>query len=64
MATRLAINSAPARSFSFMQLLPSLVSDVAMPILAFNLLTRYGVSTLWALIAGGLFPAFNNLRGR
>ena len=62
MATHLAINSEPARGFSFTQLLPSLVFDVAMPILAFNVLTRSGVSTLWALIAGGLFPAFNNFR--
>jgi hypothetical protein len=36
--------------------------DVAMPIIAFNVLTSYGVSTLWALVAGGLFPASNNLR--
>ena len=48
--------------FSFLQMLPTLIVDVAMPIIAFNLLTHYRVSTLWALVAGGLFPALNNLR--
>ena len=63
-----AINSDPIPSpepgapFSFMQMLPTLVVDVAMPIVMFNLLTHYGVATLWALAAGGLFPALNNLR--
>jgi intracellular septation protein A len=62
MPDRLAINPEPAGGFSFTQMLPTLVFEVAMPILAFNALTSYGVSTLWALIAGGLFPAINNLR--
>jgi intracellular septation protein A len=62
MPDRLAINPEPAGGFSFTQMLPTLVFDVAMPILAFNALTSYGVSTLWALITGGLFPAINNLR--
>ena len=52
----------PGGDFSFIQMLPTLIVDVAMPIIAFNLLTHYGVSTLWALVAGGLFPALNNLR--
>ena len=52
----------PGGEFSFMQLLPTLLFDVAMPIVAFNVLVHYGVSTLWALIAGGAFPAINNLR--
>ncbi len=52
----------PGGEFSFMQLLPTLVFDVAMPIVAFNVLVHLGVSTLWALIAGGAFPAINNLR--
>jgi hypothetical protein len=43
-------------------MIPTLVFDVAMPIVAFNVLVHYGVSTLWALVAGGLFPALNNLR--
>jgi intracellular septation protein A len=60
-ADPLAINPEPTGG-SLKQLLPTLVFDVAMPIIAFNVLTRYGVSTLWALIAGGLFPASNNLR--
>ena len=52
----------PGGDFSFMQLIPTLVVDVAMPIITFNVLIHYGVSTLWALAAGGLFPALNNLR--
>ena len=62
MVDPLAINPEPAGGFSFTQMLPTLVCDVAMPIVAFNVLTSYGVSTLWALLAGGLFPAINNLR--
>jgi len=68
MADPVAVNSDPApgpepgASFSFMQMLPTLVVDVAMPIITFNVLTHNGVSTLWALAAGGLFPALNNLR--
>ena len=54
MADPLAINPEPAGG-SFKQMLPTLVFDVAMPIIAFNVLTRYGVSTLWALVAGGSF---------
>jgi intracellular septation protein A len=52
----------PGGEFSFTQMIPTLVFDVAMPIIAFNVLVHYGVSTLWALVAGGLFPAINNLR--
>ncbi len=62
MADPLAINPEPAGAFSFKQMIPTLVVDVAMPIVAFNLLIHNGVSTLWALVAGGLFPALNNLR--
>jgi intracellular septation protein A len=62
MADLLAIDPEPVGGFSFKQMLPTLVFDVAMPIIAFNLLIHHGVSTLWALIAGGLFPALNNLR--
>ncbi|MGB8529190.1 MAG: VC0807 family protein [Rhodoplanes sp.] len=56
------VSREPAGGFSFKQMLPTLVFDVAMPIVAFNVLTGYGVSKLWALAAGGLFPAINNLR--
>src|SRR5258708_14308657 len=62
MTDPLAINPEPAGRFSFQQMIPTLVFDVAMPIVAFNVLTRYGVATLWALVAGGIFPAVNNLR--
>jgi intracellular septation protein A len=62
MAALSATNPEPTGGFSFVQMLPTLIFDVAMPIVAFNVLTRHGVSTLWALVAGGLFPAINNLR--
>ena len=62
MADPLAIDPEPAGGFSFAQMIPTLVVDVAMPIVAFNLLTHYGVSTLLALVAGGIFPALNNIR--
>ncbi|HUH85013.1 MAG TPA: VC0807 family protein [Stellaceae bacterium] len=52
----------PAPRFSFAQMLPTLIFDVAMPIVIFNLLSAYGVPTLWALVAGGLSPAVNNIR--
>ena len=66
MADSLAVNISPppepAGEFSFTQMIPTLLFDVAMPIVAFNVLMHYGVSTLWALVAGGLFPAINNVR--
>ncbi len=34
-----------------------------MPVIAFNVLTHRGVSTLWALVIGGIFPAINIGRG-
>lgn len=54
-----ASNVEPNVNFSFAQMMPTLVFDVLMPIVTFFLLTRYGVSTLVALVAGGLFPAIN-----
>lgn len=58
--------SEPTRSappeFRFVQMLPMLCFDVVAPIAVFNLLTHYGVSTLWALAAGSIPPALNNLR--
>src|SRR5438045_3954192 len=60
-AARSAANG-PAQRFRFVQMIPVLLVDVAIPVAVFNLLTHYGVSTLWALAAGGLSPALNNLR--
>jgi intracellular septation protein A len=54
--------SPPARPFRFVQMIPMLFFDVVLPIAVYNLLTSYGVSTLWALAAGGVSPALNNLR--
>jgi hypothetical protein len=62
MVDPLAIDPEPAGSFSFVQMLPTLVFDVATPIIVFNLLSRCGVPSLWALVAGGLSPTINNLR--
>ncbi|HZB90807.1 MAG TPA: VC0807 family protein [Stellaceae bacterium] len=36
--------------------------DVALPIIIFNLLIRAGAPLLWALAAGGVAPALNNIR--
>lgn len=49
----------PGADISVRQLLPSLVFDLALPILVFLVLTSYGVSKLLALCAGGVFPALN-----
>lgn len=59
---RPAVHPEAEGGFRYKVMLPTLVFDVAMPIAAFSLLTRYGVSTLLALVLGGLFPAINNLR--
>ena len=58
----LSIDPEPAGSSIFKQMLLTLAFNVALPILVFNLLTKCGVSTLCALIAGGLGPAIDNIR--
>ncbi len=63
MADPVAINAEPPGRFGFIQMLPTLVFDVAIPIIAFNVLIRFGVPTLWALVTGGLSPAIRNLYG-
>ena len=62
MADAPATNTQPPGNFSYTQMLPTLIFDVALPIVIFNVLSRYGIPTLWALVAGGLSPALNNLR--
>jgi intracellular septation protein A len=52
----------PDVNFTFAQMIPTLLFDVLMPIVVFFVLTHYGVSTLLALVAGGLFPAINAAR--
>jgi intracellular septation protein A len=61
MADTQTMNPDAPGKFSLSQMLPTLIYDVALPIIAFNLLTKYGVSTLLALVAGGIFPAANNV---
>jgi len=56
-------NPATAGNFSIAQMLPTLFFDAAMPVIVFNVLTHRGVSTLWALALGGIFPAINIGRG-
>jgi hypothetical protein len=54
---------AASPGFSFKRLLPSLIWDVAAPIVTFNALTAAGVPTLYALVAGGVFPLGSIVRG-
>lgn len=49
--------------FSLRQAVPSLIFDAVLPVVTFDVLTRMGVSTLSALVAGGIFPAANIARG-
>lgn len=49
--------------FTLQRLWPSLVMDVALPIVTFNTLTALGAPTLLALSAGGVFPLVSIARG-
>jgi hypothetical protein len=51
-----------ARSFRFAMLVPILLVDVVAPIGILKTLEWFGVSPVWALAAGCLPPALNNLR--
>jgi hypothetical protein len=62
MAGSVTSNTTPVPGFNFKVMLPTLIFDVALPILLFNLLNSRGVPILWALVASGLAPALNNLR--
>lgn len=53
----------PDVSFAVRQVLPPLVLDLAMPIISFFALRACGVSTLIAIVAGGVFPLLNVGRG-
>lgn len=54
---------APDMHFAVRQVLPSLVLDLAMPVLVFFVLRAYGVPTLFAIVTGGVFPLLNVGRG-
>ncbi len=43
------------------QVLPTLVLDALLPAVLYGLLTHFGVTVLWALVAGGAAPALHNL---
>jgi hypothetical protein len=62
MAEPVTTDTAPVPGFNFKVMLPTLIFDVALPILLFSLLNSRGVPLLWALVASGLAPALNNLR--
>jgi intracellular septation protein A len=62
MSDSLTVGPEPTGRIPFREMLPALVFDVAVPIVVFNILARYGVATLWALAAGGLSPVVNNIR--
>jgi len=51
-----------ARPFRFALLVPTLLVDVVAPIGILKTLERFGVPTVWALAAGCVPPALNNLR--
>ena len=51
-----------ASNFSFWSVVPTLFFDIAMPLFVFDVLSARGVPAVWALAAGGLSPALNNLR--
>lgn len=62
MSEPIAATGGPPSNFSIKRMLPTLVVDVVIPLAVFFVLTACGVSTLLALVAGGLSPAINNLR--
>jgi len=57
----LSVNPEPG-GFDFRAMLPTLVFDVALPLVLFNVLNARGVPILWAVVASSLPPALNNLR--
>ena len=57
------LSPTPDTHFAVRQVLPSLVLDLAMPVVVFFVLRTYGVSTLLAIVAGGAFPLLNVARG-
>jgi hypothetical protein len=61
LSDRAVIGPEPASDFRLARMLPTLLFDVALPIVMFNVLTRHGIPALWALAAGALSPAINNL---
>ena len=61
--TDMLVSDRPQTSkFSLWSVVPTLFFDVVAPLLVFDLLSARGVPAVWALAAGGLSPALNNLR--
>ncbi len=54
--------AATAKPFRLTMLIPTLVVDVAAPIVILKALEHFGVAPVWALAGAALAPAFNNLR--
>jgi intracellular septation protein A len=61
--TDMSVSDRPRMSnFSFWSVVPTLFFDIVVPLLVFDVLSARGVPVVWALAAGGLSPALNNLR--
>ncbi|MGD0144893.1 MAG: VC0807 family protein [Rhizomicrobium sp.] len=58
----MAVQTMTPPASTFRLVLPTLFVDVLMPVVLFDVLTARGVPAVWALAAGGLPPALNNLR--
>ena len=52
----------PSPAFGLRNVLPTLFVDAALPVIVFDVLMARGVAVIWALAAGGVPPALNNLR--
>jgi len=52
---------APDKGFSMLAILPSLLLDMILPVVLFNLLTNAGLTTIHALVASGVPPAIHAL---
>jgi intracellular septation protein A len=58
----MAVQTMTPPASTFRLVMPTLFIDVLMPVVLFDVLTARGVPAVWALAAGGLPPALNNLR--
>jgi hypothetical protein len=58
----MAVQTMTPPTSTFRLVLPTLLVDVIMPVVLFDVLSARGVPAVWALAAGALPPALNNLR--
>ena len=57
-----AITAPPDATPNFRAMVPDLIVDGALPVVAYQALTRYGMAVVPALAAGAIFPAVNIFR--